>query len=205
MKKESNVGYYIFRALLKPIYMLLYRPKIIGKENVPKKGPVLFCGNHRHVNDQCPVLASTRLPVHYMAKKEYFDGKFAWFFKFAGCIPVDRSIHDEAAKERALNVLKNNGAIGIFPEGTRNKTIGTKDEVLLLPFKFGAVSMAKKTDATIVPFGIMGDHTVNNKNLTLVFGKPFKVGDMNLEEANNYLKEQITELVLEAEKIGNKK
>ncbi len=193
MKKESNVGYYIFRTLLKPIYMLLYRPKIIGKENVPKRGPVLFCGNHRHVNDQFPVLASTRLPVHYMAKKEYFDGKMAWFFKFAGCIPVNRSIHDEVAKERALNVLKNNGAIGIFPEGTRNKTIGTKDEVLLLPFKFGAVSMAKKTNSVIVPFVITGDYKFRSKNLKVRIGKPLKPID-DLGKANSKLRKTMIDL-----------
>ena len=204
MKKESNVGYYIFRTILKPIYWLLYHPKIVGKENIPKKGPVLFCGNHRHVLDQCPVLIATRLPVHYMAKKEYFDSKMAWFFKAVGCIPVNRQIHDEEAKERALNVLRNNGAIGIFPEGTRNKTIGTKDEVLLLPFKFGAVSMAKKTDATIVPFGIMGSHKVFNRNLICVFGKPIKVGEKTLEEANELLRMEIEKLVLEAEKISLK-
>ena len=205
MKKESNVGYYICRTILKPIYMLLYHPKIIGKENLPKKGPVLFCGNHRHVLDQCPVLSSTRLPVHYMAKKEYFDGKLAWFFKLSGCISVNREIHDEEAKNRALAILKNDGAIGIFPEGTRNKTIGTKDEVLLLPFKFGAVSMAKKTNATIVPFGIMGEHKVFNHNLTVVFGEPFKVSDMELEDANKLLREKIEKLVLKAEEISQKR
>ena len=205
MKKESNVGYYICRTLLKPIYWVLYHPKIIGKENIPKKGPVLFCGNHRHVLDQCPVLMSTKLPVHYMAKKEYFEGRMAWFFKFAGCISVNREIHDEEAKTRALNILKNKGAIGIFPEGTRNKTIGTENEVLLLPFKFGAVSMAKKTDATIVPFAIMGDHKIGNRNLTVVFGVPFKVGEMTLEEANNELREKIKNLALEAEDLGLKR
>ena len=205
MKKESNFGYYFCRAILKPIYLLLYHPKIIGKENIPKKGPVIFCGNHRHVLDQCPVLATTKLPVHYMAKKEYFDGKLAWFFKMSGCISVDRSNHDEKAKSRALEILNNNGAIGIFPEGTRNKTIGTKDEVLLLPFKFGAVSMAKKTDATIVPFGIMGTHKVGNRDLTVVFGKPFKVTDMELEDANKLLREKIENLALEAEDLGLKR
>lgn len=176
----------------------MYHPIIIGKEYIPKKGPIIICGNHRHAFDQFPVLVSTRRTVHYMAKKEYFDGHGAWFFKLVGCIPVDRSIHDEKAKTRALNILKNGGAIGIFPEGTRNKTIGTKDEVILLPFKFGAVSMAKKTDATIVPFGLIGDHTVKNKNLTLIFGKPFKVGNMTLEEANKLLEEKIKTLVMKA-------
>jgi len=205
MKKESNFGYYFVRAILKPIYLLLYHPKIIGKENLPKEGPVIFCGNHRHVLDQCPVLTTTKLPVHYMAKKEYFDGKMAWFFKLSGCISVNRAIHDEEAKARAINILKNNGAIGIFPEGTRNKTIGTAEEVLLLPFKFGAVSMAKKTNATIVPFGLMGDHKVGNRNLTLVFGKPFKVENMELEEANELLRAKIESLALEANELGNKR
>ena len=198
MKKENGFGYQLARFFLSPIYKLMYHPIIIGKEYIPKKGPIIICGNHRHAFDQFPVLVSTRRTVHYMAKKEYFDGHGAWFFKLVGCIPVDRSIHDEKAKTRALNILKNGGAIGIFFFFTRNKTIGTKDEIILLPFKFGAVSMAKKTDATIVPFGLIGDHTVKNKNLTLIFGKPFKVGNMTLEEANKLLEEKIKTLVMKA-------
>ena len=64
--------------------------------------------------------------------------------------------------------------------------------------------MAKKTDATIVPFGIMGSHKVFNRNLTCVFGKPFKVGEKTLEEANELLRMEIEKLVLEAEKISLK-
>ena len=60
--------------------------------------------------------------------------------------------------------------------------------------------MAKKTDATIVPFGLMGDHTIKNKNLTLIFGEPFKVGDMTLEEANKKLENSIRELAIQASK-----
>ena len=126
-----------------------------------------------------------------MAKKEYFDSKKTkWFFSAAGCIPVDRSIHDDNSKSTALEVLENNGAIGIFPEGTRNKT-----KEFLLPFKFGAVSMAKKTDAVIVPFGVRGDYKFRSKNLQVHFGKPFKVGDMSLEEANKKLEKEIGNLM----------
>ena len=60
-----------------------------------------------------------------MAKKEYFDSKFAWFFKNVGCIPVDRSKKDELATNKAIEVLINNLALGLFPEGTRN---GLKEE-----------------------------------------------------------------------------
>lgn len=127
-----------------------------------------------------------------MAKKEYFDSKMAWFFKATGCISVDRSKKDEAAKEAALNILKSGGAVGLFPEGTRNKT-----KEFLLPFKFGTVSMAKKTDATIIPFGLTGDYKFRSKNLTVRFGNPFKVGDMSLEEANDKLYHEIEKLMKE--------
>ena len=175
-KKLPELGYKFFRFTLGHLFNLYYSPKVIGKEKIPKDGPILICGNHKHVYDQCPIIMSTKRVIHYMAKKEYFDGKLAWFFKMAGCIPVNRSIKDENAKSQALDVLKDNGAIGLFPEGTRNKT-----EQFLLPFKFGAVSMAQKTDATIVPFGLTGDYKFRSKNLTIRFGEPFKIGDMTLE------------------------
>ncbi len=127
-----------------------------------------------------------------MAKKEYFDSKMAWFFKATGCISVDRSKKDEVAKEAALNILRSGGAVGLFPEGTRNKT-----KEFLLPFKFGTVSMAKKTDATIVPFGLTGDYKFRSKNLTVRFGEPFKVENMSLEEANDKLYHEIERLMKE--------
>lgn len=191
-KKLPEFGYKVIRAVLGPIFNLYYNPKVIGKENIPTDGPILICGNHKHVYDQCPIILSTKRVVHYMAKKEYFDGKMAWFFKMAGCISVNRSIKDEKAKEQAIDVLKDNGAIGLFPEGTRNKT-----KEFLLPFKFGAVSMAQKTNATIVPFGLTGDYKFRSKNLTIRFGKPFKVGDMTLEEANKKLYNEIGRLMKE--------
>ena len=191
-KKLNEWGYKIFKPTLGTLFKLYYNPKIINAKVIPKTGPILVVGNHKHIMDQCSAIISTKRVIHYMAKKEYFDGKFAWFFKISGCISVDRSIHDENAKSAALDVLKEGKAIGLFPEGTRNKT-----DKFLLPFKFGAVSMAKKTDATIVPFGITGDYKFRSKNLTVRFGEPFKVGDMTLEEANKKLEEAVGNLMKE--------
>lgn len=188
-KKLSTWGYKLFKPILGFIFKLYYKPIIINKEVIPETGPIIICGNHMHIYDQCPVIISTKRVIHYMAKKEYFDGKFSWFFKITGCIPVNREIKDTNATNLALDVLNNNGAVGLFPEGTRNKT-----EEFLLPFKFGAVSMAKKTNATIVPFGISGKYKKGEK-LVVRFGKPFKVGDMSLEEANNLLYEEIKSLM----------
>ena len=183
--------YRIGRFILGPFFKWYYNPTIIGKENIPKDGAILIVGNHKHLYDQCLSIISTKRFIKYMAKREYFDNKKTrWFFKAVGCISVDRSVHDGKAKKEAIETLKNGGAIGLFPEGTRNKT-----QEFLLPFKFGAVSMAKKTDTYLVPFGITGDYVFRSKNLVIKYGKPFKVTDMELEEANNLLYETVKKLM----------
>ena len=227
MPKLYKVG----KAILGPIYKRYYRPTIIGIENIPNEGNAIIAGNHIHLYDQCNVIISTKRPIFYMAKKEYFDdSKTKWFFEGVGCIPVDRSKKDTEAVESAINVLKNKDLLGIFPEGTRNhpkdekikeiydkfffnlrydyvletlreknvklsqlnlliklyqdkkinreeldkalpyidaklklyvdKGLITEDEYfdsLLLDFKFGAVSLAKKTGSPIVPMVATGD------------------------------------------------
>ena len=193
MKKNKFRIYRILRTLFKWPFMFYYNPKIINKEYIPKDGTILIVGNHKHVMDQFPVIFSTKRVVRYMAKKEYFEGRNAWFFRLVGCIRVDRTIKDETAKSEAMDVLKDGGALGLFPEGTRNKT-----NEFLLPFKFGAVSMAKKNDAYLVPFGITGDYKFRSKNLVITFGKPFKVTDLELEEANELLRETIGNLMKES-------
>lgn len=188
---KMPILYRIGRFILGPFFKWYYNPTIIGKENIPKEGAILIVGNHKHLYDQCLSIISTKRFIKYMAKREYFDNKKTrWFFKAVGCISVDRSVHDGKAKGEAIETLKNGGAIGLFPEGTRNKT-----QEFLLPFKFGAVSMAKKTDAYLVPFGITGDYIFRSKNLVIKYGKPFKVTGMELEEANNLLYETVKKLM----------
>ena len=193
--KENKVLYKACKLIYTTLLKVLYRPTAYGLENIPGDGPVIFAGNHRHAFDPVVVMTYTKRTVHYMAKDEYFKGKAAWFFKLACCIPVDRSIKDENAKSKAREILNRGSALGIFPEGTRNKTIGTKDEVDLLPFKFGAVSLAKKCNALIVPFGISGEYTGKKGKLTTRIGKPIDVSNMELEEANELLRKNILKLM----------
>ena len=188
--EKNKILYNIYKYILGIFFIVYYRPKFINKHYIPKTGPTIICGNHIHLFDQCLPILSTKRMIHYMAKREYFDGNLAWFFKSSGCISVDRSIHDDTAKGKALDVLKDGGAIGLFPEGTRNKT-----DAFLLPFKFGAVSMAQKTNSMIVPFGISGDYKFRSKNLRVHIGKPFSIKDMTLEEANKKLEKEIGKLI----------
>ena len=68
-------------------------------------------------------------------------------------------------------------------------------ESLLLDFKYGAVSLAKKSNSPIIPMVTTGDYKHKSTNLIVQFGKPFIVGDKSLEEANIDLRKIFIELL----------
>ncbi len=197
---SSEFGYKLMKPFVLLSFKRKYHPIVYGSENIPSSGPIIVCGNHRHKDDQYNVMMVTKRVIHYMSKDEYFIGPKAWFYRFAGCIKVDRTIHDEEAKSEALSVLHSGGAVGIFPEGTRNKTFGTKDEVVMLPFKFGAVSLAQKSNALIVPFATTGEYSGIKNQLITRIGKPLDISGMDLESANKLLRETILKLMQKEDK-----
>lgn len=183
--------YRIVRTLGYPIFLLLYRPEFEGRNNIPKSGSVILAGNHTNNLDAAIMIAGPKRVVHMLSKKELFKSKISnAFFRSMGCIPVDRKIHDENAKSEAIEVLKNNEVIGIFPEGTVNRT-----NDIILPFKYGAVSFAKKTGAYIVPFTITGKYKLFRRSIKITYGKPYKVTD-DLEIENKKLMNIITKMLI---------
>ena len=190
MEKEKNFMY----RLLKPIYTvllkILFRPQIIGKENIPKDGALIFAGNHKHAVDPTMVMMSTNRVVHYMAKEELFKGIHGWLFNKIGLIKVHRGKSNPQAVIEAEKILKNGGTVGIFPEGTRNRN---NEE--LLRFRHGAVAIAKKTNTLILPFAIKDKYKLFRKGVILKFGKPIDVSKMDLEEANEYLRNEVLNLL----------
>ena len=187
------MDYIVYRTLkfiVKPFFMLIHGTKYVGLDNIPKTGPVILAGNHTGNTDALLMLGGPKRIVHMMAKKELFKTKFTnAFFKSMACISVDRSIHDENAKSEAIKVLNDGGLIGIFPEGTVNKT-----NDIIMPFKYGAVSFAKKTNAYIVPFSITGSYSIFKRNIKLTYGKAYKVtGDLKVE--NEKLMKKVTNLI----------
>lgn len=189
----------ILYQMVRPLFFLfskfILRAEIIGSEHIPSSGPIILSGTHISNLDCVLLMASTKRQIHFLAKKELFDGFFGIFFSHMGLIPVDRSKKDQSVIPKAIEYLNQGGIVGIFPEGTRNKT-----NKKLLPFKFGAVSMAKKTESYLVPFAIVGDYRFKSRNLTIKYGIPFKVGDMDLDEANQKLYQTVEKLMDEINK-----
>lgn len=191
-KAPGMTGFRLMTPPLKGIFRFWYTPKLIGKEKIPKNGALVIACNHKHVLDQCLTILATHRPINYLAKCEYFQGRHRWFFRVAGCISVNRNGHDTAATETALAVLKKKGAVGIFPEGTRNRT-----DAFMLPLHFGAVSMAKKGGAVLLPVAVTGDYKFRSKTLAARFGDPIHLDSLTLEQANEKLQKAIEMLMLQ--------
>ena len=192
MKKNSNIFYKILRPIFTCIFKLYYNPTIINKNYIPYEGAAVIAGNHKHALDPILVDICTKRVVHTLAKKDLHDGKFGWLFKVVGTIPVDlRAKHNKEALNSAIEYLKKGELINVSPEAKRNYT-----SEILLPFKVGAVVMAKRTSSPIIPYSITGNYKFRNKNLKITFGKPLNVLDMDVDEANKLLYKKIRELLI---------
>ena len=191
--------YRIVKFILYPLYVIIFHPVAIGRENIPKNGGVILAGNHSGELDAAQMVYGCKRVVHMLAKKELFSNKLSdWFFRSMGGIPVDRKNKDPKAKSTATEILENGEVLGIFPEGTVNRTFGTKDEVDLLPFKYGAVSFASKTGAPIVPFAICGKYKIFSGRKYIIYGKPYKVGE-DLEKENQILMDKVRKLKIKGD------
>ena len=188
--KENKRLYKFLKLIYSSILKILYRPKAYGVENIPEEGPIIFVGNHTHAFDPVVVMTHTKRIVHYMAKESLFKGIHGKLFEGIGLIKVYRNRKNPMAVVEAEKILKQGGAVGIFPEGTRNKT-----EKELLKFRHGAVAIAKKANARIIPFAIRGKYRVFRKGLNIEFGKPVDISQMEVEEANEYIRNEVLKLL----------
>lgn len=191
----------LFYRTVRPLIVLfvkLYRPTIIGKENIPAYEGVVLAGNHTNYLDTVLLISSTKRTVHYLAKEELHKSKIGFLFKAMATIPVNRKKKDPNALKQAYKVLNDNGVIGIHPEGTINRT-----DDIILPFKYGAVSMAEKTNSYIVPFSITGKYKIFRKSVTICFGEKYKV-NKELKEEKEILEEKVKALILKNRKKENK-
>lgn len=190
MKGKTERLYAIVKPWYTVLLRLLYHPKWIGKENIPEEGPIVIAANHKMAFDPLLVLTATKRQVSYLAKSDLFRGIPGWFFRNMGMIPVYRDKGNMKAVLEAEEVLRKGGAIGIFPEGKRNYT-----QQELLPFRTGAVRLAKQVVCPIVPCAITGKYRLFRKGIQIEFGKPISIENFEIKDANQILQEEIRKLL----------
>lgn len=145
---------------------IYYKAEILGTENIPKDGAVIFCGNHQTYLDAPLIVVTAKRDLRFLAKQELYKNKFLAFLGwiFDG-IPVKRDEKDVIAVKESLKTLKAGGCLALFPEGTRNGI--EKGEKV----KDGAAFFAVRSGAKVVPCGIKGGNKENRK-VTITYGKP---------------------------------
>ena len=161
--------YKIAILILYPIFMLLYRVKVTGKENLTD-GAAVLCANHSSLLD--PVLIAIGLtakyPLNFMAKKELFKNRvFGGIISALGAFPVDRDSADLGTIRKSIEVLKGGGKLLLFPEGRRVRD-GHLD---CNDVKTGVAMIAMRANVPIIPIYLSGNKKIFRKTV-LSIGKP---------------------------------
>jgi 1-acyl-sn-glycerol-3-phosphate acyltransferase len=162
------VTFYGFaRFVCRVIFTVVWRMRVVGGEAIPAAGPLIVACNHVSYLDP-PVLGSAfPRPVEYMAKQELFRIPILGpVITGLHAFPVDRSRGDGAAIKRAVSVLRGGAALGIFPEGTRNKDGTVKPQG-------GVALLHHLTGAPIVPAFVQGTKDAKRlARISVVIGEP---------------------------------
>lgn len=161
---------------------MLYRPHVLGRENVPRTGRVLLAANHLSFIDSPVITLLAPRPVQFLAKADYFTGTGVrgaasrTFFTGVGAVPVERGAGTAAQEALAMGraILENDAAFAVYPEGTRSR------DGRLYRGRTGVAWLALVTGAPVVPVGLVGTEKLQPTGsrfprfhrITVTFGQP---------------------------------
>jgi 1-acyl-sn-glycerol-3-phosphate acyltransferase len=182
-----NVCLAIVRAFMK----LLFRIEINGEENIPQNDGALICPNHYSNWD--PLLVAVCLPrrIRFMAKHQLFKNPILRFVLLKlGMYPVRRGEADLNAIKTTLKILKDNGLVGLFPEGTRIKggQLGKANA--------GVAMLSIKSGKSVIPVCISGKYKPFSK-LRVIFGQPIDFTKYKKDKMTNDDFLELSQIVME--------
>lgn len=154
-------------VILSPLIRLYWRIRVVGRENLPRKGGVILASNHQSGLDPVVVGGIVGRPIYWLAKIEYvITPRVAWFFKSVGVIPVNRDAPEHVAIEKAADTVRAGKIFGIYPEGTRSP------DGRIYKGYTGVARVAEMTGAPVIPCGVM--NTLEALPKGKIIAKPLK-------------------------------
>ena len=213
----TPVFYWLMKYIVVgPIAKAIWRPWIIGAENIPPSGAAILASNHLSVADSIFLPLMIERQVAFLAKAEYFTGRgikgwaTKWFMKGTGQIPIDRSggSASEAALNTALQVLGRDELLGIYPEGTRSP------DGVLYRGRTGIARMAMEAKVPVVPVVMVDTDTMMpiGRNIPrvvrvgIVIGKPLDFSRYAGMENDRYVLRSVTdEIMIALQQLGQQR
>jgi len=192
----------VSKIFVMPIYKLVFKGQLIGRENIPQKDSFILVSNHGSLLDPPLLGHALGRNISFMAKAELFKIPLLGFIiKACGAYPVKRGIADKNTIKTACNKLSNNNCIGIFIDGTRQKN-GRVNKP-----KQGAALLAFKNQKLLLPVAIVNSHRLIKFKFCIPFfskivikvGKPIQPPEKSsrddLKSVTMLLQENINNLI----------
>lgn len=184
----------IIKFVLKIVTLLLYRVKVVGKENIEEGKPYILCPNHISNWDPPTMVACLkRNDVYVLAKEEMFvNGFIKWLAVKVHALPVKRGKQDVKLLKDSVKVLKENHMILIFAEGTRN---GIKKKGKI---QNGAVLISLMSGAPIIPIGIQSKTKYRPfTKVKINIGKPMDFSEYKDKKSDKETLDNLSKQVME--------
>jgi 1-acyl-sn-glycerol-3-phosphate acyltransferase len=177
MQQRMTFWYLLGYSLSKAIAKSFFHYRVLGAENMIEEGPCIIAANHCSYLDPPLVGVAFRRGIHYLARKSLLDWPVLGpIFPQLNVIPVDQKNADRSALMGAIRVVREGGAVLIFPEGTRSP------DGRLQAGQPGIGMIAAKTGAPVLPAAITGSYEafprrsegkgVRAVPITVTFGQP---------------------------------
>jgi len=162
MQQRMTFWYLLGYSLSKALAKTFFNYRVIGAENMIEEGPCIIAANHCSFLDPPLVGVACKRAIHYLARKSLLEWPVLGpIFPELNVIPVDRKNADRSALMGAIRVVKNGGAVLIFPEGTRSP------DGNLQPAQPGLGMIVAKTGAPVVPMRIFGSYETFNRQMRI--------------------------------------
>ncbi|MBN1583410.1 MAG: 1-acyl-sn-glycerol-3-phosphate acyltransferase [Anaerolineae bacterium] len=138
------------RLLGRGLLSILTRTTVTGRENWPERGPLLVVGNHIAAIEAVLMMVYAPWQIEPIGPGDIAPPPaMDAIARMYGYTPINRGSVDRAALTKALDVLRQGGVLGIFPEGGIWDT-GAK------PAKRGVAWLSYHAQAPILPIGFGG-------------------------------------------------
>jgi len=196
-----------------PLLRAIFRPWVVGLENIPADGAVILASNHLSFIDSVFLPLEVDRRVSFLAKSDYFTrrGLRGWatkaFMNATGQLPIDRSggKASEASLNTGLAVLARGKILGIYPEGTRSpdgKLYRGRTGVARMILEAGVpvVPVAMVDTAKIMP---IGRRLPKIGRIGIIVGEPLDFSRFDGMEGDRFILRSVTdEIMYELQRLG---